>query len=242
MEKVKVRLVQLGSPLVDLEEVSKWSSEFFEIVGVDHVPELPDSDLDDPPWGYSDNLLKKLVEDGAKADIKMGVIHVPLEHDFFMRRLSDHACVLTLQDMAGYMTAANIPLEIFVVRNLYEMVLLYLEFNGTVHSDAHRHPHEDTRGCLYDFAAYKFNAVWSTKSVRLCTSCKSRLTKKQLPIGFVGRFERELKRIKKPAVFAAIDFIKSHPVWSVFISAGLGLALNILAGIIYVLWLKRFFE
>jgi hypothetical protein len=144
--------------------------------------------------------------------------------------------------MAEILTEANIPLEAFVIRNVYMMVVLYLELGSTIKSDVYKVPHEDTRGCLFDFNAFKPNAIWSTESVNLCTSCKSRLMKRQLPLDFIKNLERELRRVKKPFAFRVLEFIKKHPAWSTIISALFALALNIFASIAYVLWLKKYFE
>jgi hypothetical protein len=248
MNKVKVRLVQLGTPPVTLKNLLGWKSEIFEIVGIHHVPELPKSDLNDPkdtnnpPWAYSKGLLTGLMDGGEPADVKMGVINVPLEHDYFMHRLSDHTCVLTLHDMGEILTGANIPLETFVIRNLYEMVVMYLELGGSLKSEGYQLPHEDTRGCLFDFSAYKSNVIWSTENVNLCSSCKSRLKQKQLPLGFIDGLEHELKGIRKPLIFTVLDWVKRHPIWSMAISALVGLALSILGNIGYAVWLKKIFE
>jgi hypothetical protein len=241
VEKVKVRLLQLGSLPVSLTKVVQWKSGYFEIdTRVYQKGSLPNSDGEG--WSYSKKLLNKIVGKGAGADITVGIIDKPIEGNYYLHRLTDKTCVLSLYQMTSILAAENIPVDLFIIRNLYEMVCLYYEFGEKLSSGAYSVHHEDTRGCLYDFNAIKTDIVASTKQVGLCVGCKARLSKTQLPQGFVAGFERELKRLKKPLVYAAIGFVKEHPYWSLLLSTLFGLVLNVAANIVYAVWLKRFFE
>jgi hypothetical protein len=239
MNKVKIRLIQLGYPPIALTKAVRWKSKFFEIdMGVYHRSDLPDSDGTD--WSYSKKLLSKIIGNGRESDITIGVIDKPIEANYYLHRLSEKTCVLSLYEMSGILAKENIPPEMFLIRNIYEVITLYFEFGGRIKSDAYTAHHEDTRGCLFDFNAIKSDIIASTKHVGLCSECSARLSQKKLPFGFVDGLEAELKRIKKPLVFRVIDFVKEHPIWSLGISLVISVSVNVVSNYIYAFFVSKF--
>jgi hypothetical protein len=237
MKKVKIRLVQLGYPPVDLHKVEGWSSELFEFdKSILHRSDLPNSD--GKTWALSKRRLAEVIGRQDDVDVALAITDRPIERDYYMHRLSGHVCVMTFYDVAGILSSANLQPETFIIRNIYEVVSLWQEFGGEVDWEAYKVHHEDTRGCLYDFNADKRDLVRSTERVRLCPSCKARLLNTSVPLGFVDRLENELKRIKKSWGYRLFDFVKAHPFIALAISATVSLALNLTATVIYEAWLK----
>ena len=237
MAKVKIRLVQLGYPPVDLRKVLNWKSKLCEFhEGILHRSDLPNSDAEN--WTLSRSRLAKVIGKDSGADITFAVTDRPIERNYYMHRLTDKTCVLSLYEVSGILAAANLQPEMFIIRNIYEMVAVWQEFGGKVGPDAYTVHHEDTRGCLYDFNADKEEIVRSTERVSLCPSCKSRLLSKSVPLGFVDDLEKEIKRVKKLWGYRLFDFVKAHPFWSLAISGAVSLGLNLLAAVIYEVCLK----
>jgi hypothetical protein len=154
-----------------------------------------------------------------------------------MHRLSDQVCVVTFYEVAGILAAENLQSDTFILRNIYEVVSMWHEFGGKLGIGGYAVHHEDTRRCLFDFNADKRELVRSTERVCLCPQCKARLLGTAVPLGFVGRLEKELKRIKKPWGYRLFDFVKAHPFISLGISAAVSLGLNLVATAIYEVWL-----
>jgi hypothetical protein len=48
---------------------------------------------------------------------------------------------------------------------------------------------------------------------------------------------RELRKLKKEFFFRMLEYVRTHPVWSLLITAGTALILNLTANIIYD-WVK----
>ncbi len=238
MKKVKVRLLQLGYPPIDLTKVALWKSEYFEFdKGIYYKRSLPNSDGDG--WSYSKKLLSKIVGGGDEADITIGVTDKPIQDNYYLHRLSEKTCVLSLFEISNILAIENIPVEIFFILNVYEIVLLYWEFDRKISSNAYVVHHEDTRGCLFDFNPIKTDIIASTKQASLCEECRARLSKKPLPIGFVDGFVNELKRIKKPLIFKILDFVKEYPVWSFVISFCIAVIANLISNYFYDLLFKN---
>ena len=232
MAKVKIQLMQLGYPPVDLREVSKWRSKQFEFTdGIIHKADLPDADTE--AWRLSKARLLKVIGKSTGADITFAVTDRPIERNYYMHLLSDNVVVLTLNEVSGILAVANLQPEMFVLRNIYEIVCMWRELDGKAGATAYTLPHQDVRGCLYDLNFDKTDLVRSTESVHLCPQCKARLMGKPLPLGFVDDVERELKGIKKPLVYKVLDFVKAHPVAAFVISSAWALVLGLASNAVY---------
>jgi hypothetical protein len=192
---------------------------------------MPNSDSDG--WEYSKELLSEIIGNGSGFDITFAVTDKPIEDNYYLHRLSEKTCVLSFYEISGILSAENIPPEVFLMRNVYEMVAIYTEFGNKLSSDAYTVHHEDTRGCLYDFNAIKTDVVVSTKKVGLCMECRARFLSKQLPMGFVEGFGKELKRIGKPLIYRVLDFVKEHPIVSLVISLVVSVVLNVFSNYLY---------
>jgi hypothetical protein len=236
--KVRIRLIQLGYPSVDLRKVLHWKSKLFEVVGIQHKADLPNSDGDS--WTLSKKRLAKVIGKNEGADLTFAVTDRPIEDNYYMHRLTDQTCVLSFYQVSGILAASNLQPEMFVLRNIYEMVSVWQEMGGKLGANAYDLHHEDTRGCLYDFNADKGEVVRSTERVRLCPSCKGRLTAASVPLGFVDGLEKEIRRIKKPWSYRLFDFVKAHPFWSLAISVVASLTLNLVATVFYEVCVRGF--
>ena len=119
MPKVRIRLIQLGYPSVDLRKVLHWKSKLFEVVGIQHKADLPNSDGDQ--WTLSKKRLTKVIGKHEGADITFAVTDRPIENNYYMHRLTDQICVLSFYQVSGILAASNLQPEMFVLRNIYEM-------------------------------------------------------------------------------------------------------------------------
>jgi hypothetical protein len=239
MPKVRIRLIQLGYPSVDLRKVLVWPSELFEFEGgILHRGDLPNSDGDQ--WELSKKRLAKVIGKHKGVDMVFAVTDRPIERNYYMHRLTDQTCVLSFYQVSGILAASSLQPEMFVLRNIYEMLAVWQELGGKLGAEAYALHHEDTRGCLYDFNADKGEVVRSTEQVGLCPSCKARLTGASVPLGFVDGLEKEIQRIKKPWSYRLFDFVKAHPFRALAISAGASLTLNLLATVFYEVCVKGF--
>ena len=234
--KVKIRLVQLGYPPVDLHKVLGWKSKLFEFhEGILHRADLPNSDGEF--WTLSKKRLAKVIGKPNGADIVFAVTDRRIEGNYYMHRLSDRTCVLSFSEVSGILAAANILPEMFVLRNVYKALSLWHEFGGKVGAGGYAVHHEDTRGCLYDLNADN-EVIRSTETVCLCSSCKARLLGTSVPLDFVADLEREIRRIKKPWVYRALDYVKAHPFKALAISLTASFTLNVLATVFYEVVLR----
>lgn len=88
MDKVRIKLVTLGHlPLhLNLNRVSAWRSEVFDLVGgIENFALRRDSDSND--WKFSLALLKEQLPKVNSADFLRAVANVPPENNWYARRL-----------------------------------------------------------------------------------------------------------------------------------------------------------
>lgn len=233
MKKVRIKIVTLGNLKypIDFKYLEHWESALFVIDHRDEVGHLPNAV--GPDWRYSDHQLSSLLMPANSADLTLGLINAPLDDNYYMRRVGPNVAVLSLFEMAEIMRHAHFRLEHFILRNVYEVITMLLESNRQFDRAAHTLAHDEIRGCLYDMNANKPDIVFSMNRPSLCPKCRARILDKQVVSGLIPALDSELKRLQKELFFRVSDWVMQHPVWALIITLVSGLAVNILANIIY---------
>jgi hypothetical protein len=150
-----------------------------------------------------------------------------------MRRLSNKIGVLSLYEMAEIVSAENFSIENFILRNIYELAVLYAANSSLFPSDSYTWAHDDVRGCLFDMNANKFDIVFSLNAPILCHACRTKVMSKQLSADFLPSLDKELKRICKSRYYRITEWVKAHPLWALLLTGTSAICLNILASIIF---------
>jgi hypothetical protein len=156
-----------------------------------------------------------------------------LEDNYYMRRLSDRVAVLSFHEMADIIRYSGFSLEQYILRNAYELAVIFVANGKLIPSDYVTWAHDEVRGCLFDMNANKLDIVFSMDRPSLCSACRTRVSSKQVPAGLIPALERELPRIRKPLYLRMIEWVKEHPVFAIAITAVSGITLNLIASIIF---------
>ena len=240
MEKVKIKLVTIGHlPLhLNLKHVSAWNSEVFELVGgVDNFDLRCDSDC--PGWEFSDELLREQLPAHAGADFLLALVNVPIEDNWYSRRLGNNQIVFTFSQIREFLSWENIPLENAILRVLYAYTLLYRRSGNKIpgFGEARSFTHDETRGCLFDMNGIKSDLVESCNKPIVCGECEERLRNERVSNQTIKAIKKDISKIRKPLYYRAFDFVKTKPVIALVISSMfailLGVAGSLLASFIY---------
>lgn len=233
MQKIKVSLVSLGSLKypVDIAYLEGWKSDILSIKHGASVGHLPNVDGND--WQRTNEQLSGLLHADAEADFTLGIINSPLEDNYYMRRLGAKVAVLSLYEMAEIVRYSDFTIEDYILRNTYELAVLYAANSALIPPDAYTWAHDDVRGCLFDMNANKSDIVFSLDRPTLCAACKARVMSKQVNAGFLPALEGELKWIQKSRYYRMAEWVKAHPLWALLITAASAISLNIIASIIF---------
>jgi hypothetical protein len=233
MKHIKVAIVSLGSLKypIDIAYLEGWHSDFMKIVHGASVGHLPNAEGDN--WQYPNDQLRQLIHADPEANFTVALINAPLEDNYYMRRLGDKIAVLSLFEMADITRFSYFTIENYILRNIYELVVLYAANGQLIPSDAHSWAHDEIRGCLFDMNASKPDIVFSMHKPTLCQSCRTRILSKQLNSGFLPALDRELAKIQKALYFRIAEWVKEHPLYALAITAGSGVLLNLIASIIF---------
>ena len=241
MDKLKIKIVSLGQlPFkFDKKKIEKWKSDVFEIVGEIETLKLPSKTGTDY-HNYSDKNLAESLPEKFNADILIAMTNVPLEYNWYSRRLSSNRVCFTFFQMADILRPNNIPLENFALRLIYSMTLMYRRHGNTLPDSATstNFRHANTEGCLFDFNGIKSDIIYSTVKPTLCDDCVSRLQKEKVTKEMVDKVKKELKTIDKDFYFKVTDFMKEKPFLSLAISILTAILLGVLGSIIYDKWIK----
>lgn len=233
MTPIKISLVLLGNLKypINIAQLQSWDSQILQIHQRTAVGHLPDAVGDN--WEYTDAQLLEVIGAEQDVDITLGLISLPLESNYYMRRLSDRVAVVSLHEMAEIMRYSGFSLENYILRNAYELVVLFIGNGKLIPAGYTTWVHDEVRGCIFDMNSNKFDIIFSMDQPTLCQACRTRLLSKQTPADLIPRLDRELRRIRKPLYLRIIEWVKIHPIIALLLTATFSVALNLAASIIY---------
>lgn len=236
MEKIKVKIGILGYlPFeFDQEKIKRWKSDLFAIDEICTI-NITSAKCDQEGWRYSDNLLNEILPARAEEDIFIAITYVALQDNYFTRRLDDRKVVVSYFRLLEEITKNNIPIENLLLRALYQCCTVYCcEKDSRNGSRAESQLlHHDTRGCIFDHDGYISDVIYSLDKPILCSSCKEQLRQFKVSEEIINSLTVELPRIGKDSYWRMINFIKSHPLLSLAITAVSGIIINMIANYLY---------
>lgn len=235
MDKAKIKLVTIGHlPLhLDLRRASAWKSDVFELVGqIENFALRCDSDSDG--WVFSDALLKAQLPAHTGADFLIAIVNVPIEDNWYSRRLGDNQIVFTFSQIKEFLAWENIPLENAILRVLYAYTLLYRRSGNRIpgFGEAPSFTHDETRGCLFDMNGIKSNLVESCNKPVVCAECEERLRNERVSTQTIKTVQREIRKIRKHLYYRALDFVKAKPLVTLAISSAFAILLGVTGSLI----------
>ena len=222
MGKTKITIATIGHMPAEFEKekIKNWASDVFSISGeIENYSLTKDSDGAD--WEFSDISLADLLPEQFDGDFLIAIVNVPLELNWYTRRLSKNRVVFTFHEIKDILTHFNIPIINIIYRVLYAYTLLYKRSGNEIplNEDATNFTHDETRGCLFDMNGVKTDVVYSCHEPMICSDCIERLRKEKVSNETIARVQKEIKNIKKPLFYRMSEFVKKHPVWALAISA-----------------------
>ena len=240
MRKVRVKVITLGHmpPHIDLDRIRVWSSQIFEIVGSIENHEIR-CNSDGFGWEFSDSLLSEQILVDKSVDFVFALTNVPLDMNWYSRRIGNNRAVLTFHEIKEYLKQENIPLENVVLRVLYAYTLLFIRSGNKIpdYTEAASYTHDETRGCLYDMNGVKSDIVESCVTPIVCSECQEQMKNQHVSNNAISVVQSEIKKIRKAAYFRALDFVKQRPVTALAISSLFALLIgttgSVLASYIY---------
>ncbi|HID9469255.1 TPA: hypothetical protein ACXI1T_001963 [Serratia liquefaciens] len=235
MTKLKIKIITLGyiPARFSIKKVQNWKSKLFEISSIDYHNLNCDSDID-YAWAYSDNLIAQQIPDIGDANFLVILTNVPLEDNWYSRRLGNNKIIFTFHEIKDYLLYDNIPLENVVYRILYAYSLVYMRSGRRIpdYGETPGFTHDETKGCLFDMNGIKSDLIESCNKPIVCRECEHALTNGMVPKNVIDKARSELKMIKKTLYYRWLDFIKVHPIISLTISSLTVIFLGVIGSLI----------
>jgi hypothetical protein len=236
VSKTKITLATIGHMPAEFnrQKVKQWESSIFEIIG-DIESYALKKDSDGENWEYSDASLESVLPDEFSSDFLICIVNVPLELNWYSRRLSSNRVVFTFHEIKEYLKYSNIPLENVVLRLLNSYTLLYKRSNNSIPTNTSHtsYTHDETRGCLFDMNGFKVDIIYSCHNPIICEECIERLRSEKVSEEIISKCKTDIKKIHKTLFYRITDFIKLHPLWSMLFSMLIAITLNVIASCIY---------
>jgi hypothetical protein len=241
MSKLKIKIISLGIlPFkFDKSRIENWKSDIFEIVGPVETHHI-NSDSDGEFHEYSDKNISKSIPEVSGIDFLIAVTNVPLEDNWYSRRLSEEAVCFTFFELADILRPNNIPIENLALRLLYSYSLIYKRFGNRLplSGESTNFAHSDTRKCLFDFNGIKSEIIFSTVKPIICDECKAKLQQEKISKETIKTIEKELDNIDKDFYYKVTDFLKEKPFLAFIITTIFALIMGIIGSVIYDHWIK----
>jgi len=235
VQKVKIKVITIGHLPITFNKriIDKWNSKIFELSG-DIENFVLSANSDGAHWEYSDSNLKSELPKKFDGDILFAIVNVPVENNYYVRRLSNNTVILTFHEIKNILDYHNIPLENAVLRVLYAATIIYNRFNKKIPStnDNSNYLHDETRGCLFDMTGKKEEIIYSCHKPILCESCLSEIRKDKVSKETIDLAVEEIRRIKKKLFYRITDVIKNHPIWAIIISSLFAILLGVIGSLI----------
>jgi len=231
--KIALRLLGHKAPDLDTDALERWRSDLWEIheKKIDSLPLNGDADL--PSWGYSDDALAAKAPAKKGADITIYMLNVPLEDNYYFRRISKNIACVSLYEVAEVLRMHNIPLENLILRMLYSSTLIhgrkgYLPPISELESLAHH----ETKGCIFDMNGIKTDIVFSCNRPILCAACRLAASGEQVSNEILDIFEKEIRKIRKRLYYRVIDWVKKKPLIALALSSVFAVFLGVVGSLV----------
>lgn len=236
MNKVKIKIITIGHlPLhLNIKNIKKWCSDLFDITDeIENYALRCDSDC--YGWVFSDELLKTQLPVNFHADFLLAIVNVPIEYNWYSRRLGDNRVVFSYHEIKEYLLYENIPLENAILRVLYAYTLLYRRSGNRIPalSENTGFTHDETRGCLFDMNGIKSDLIESCNHPIICDECEERLRNERVSRETIKIAKKEIKKIEKQLYYKSVDFIKRHPIIALCLSSLFAISISIISSFIY---------
>jgi hypothetical protein len=238
---LSVHIVSLGDQRqpINFGYLKSWRSDVFEIVECSTMDNVPDANS--AAWEYPDSQLNSLVPASVDFDLTLIVVAAPLEGNFYSRRLTQRSAVVSLYEMSAILAANNLKTEDFLIQRLYALSIYFRAGVGSSPTAvAASLAHHAVRGCLFDMNANKSDIIFSMNRPTLCGACQTKIGNVALPSEFLSNVCVELKRIHRPKFYVLAEWVRSHPILALFLTALASLFINLLSNSIFEK-LKRVF-
>ncbi len=233
MDNVKVQLVKLGEVNVwlDLGKITRWKSNLFQVLPKIDQHRLP-ARAEGYMWEYLDTQVSCALPERLDGDFLLAITDCPLEDNFYMRRLPNNRVCITLFQVRDILSRENIPVENFILKCLYEVLVLYtlsINNDGQLPKSEESYTHDETKGCLFDMTGNKDDLATSCRAPILCDTCYADFSRNRVPTNLLDNIRLELKNIRKPMYYRIVSIVKRHPIISLVITGIAAILLNIIS-------------
>ncbi|MFH1429172.1 MAG: hypothetical protein ABIH39_05440 [Candidatus Margulisiibacteriota bacterium] len=234
----KIELIILGNlhKLVDIKRIKNKRSKLFKISEIRSIPHI--SDIPNDSQYLNVELSKENIQNivGKPNNIiRIIITNYELERNFYINRIDEKTCVISTRNVLPFLQSQDISTDNFIITKIYYLLSIYLSVNNlTSNKEVYELLHYDTRGCLFDFNGDLSDVIFNTEQPIICSECRARLLKKNLPEKYLENLEKELIKIKKPLLLRFELFVKKYTLISILLTTLLTTLLGIFINIVSV--------
>jgi len=256
-DKIKIKIGIIGYLPFDFNEkrIENLKSPEFEIIGsitklkrFNREADIPigeilivNNEKKNNLFGYSDVVLEEeLIKNSNGADFYIWITYVPLQDNYFVRRLNSNVVVLSYFQMYDLLKTELIPVESLLLRTIYRHIIIYWKYEKIIPSHKNELKlsliHDDTRGCMFDACGNKADVLFFLNEPDICDECVRKIEDLgtfRVGDNHISQIKKEFSKIKKGRYYKIIAFVKANPIISIILSALFGLILDLIATWIY---------
>lgn len=236
---IDIHMVTMGHMPVDFDMniIMDWKSKVFKVGNFSKITLRVDSDM--PDHSFSDGILANQLSNISGGDFVFIITNVPLEENWYSRRITDNMVVFTFHEIKEILENYNVPLENIVLRMLYAYSFLCLRNNKRLPSlsSGIHFTHSEARGCIYDFNGIKSDVHHSCDSPIICDKCTQDIRNNNVSEIIIDSGKNEINNIKRKLYYRIVRFMKKRPIasflYSVSLASIIGLSTSIFGSFLY---------
>jgi len=228
--KIKITLVKIGyiDRFVDLKKIMKWRSGIFDIIEIQAVDYLPDSEMYDTylDQKFTRDDLREIFSCPAGSNFAVAITSYRFIDNFYMHRIAQDRVGISLYGIPEILGIENISIENFIIKCLYEICAISLIADISNDAEVYGLIHRDTRGCLFDMNGDRTDILYNTEKPIICSSCTEKFNRNQTRQGIIPTFNKELRKIRKSTLLIIEGSIRKYPLFSIVLGALIGSAIS----------------
>ena len=168
-----VRLFKLGFARdVDLTSVCRLINKPQKVVrasvmsGVDSIGNQDISEL-----GYSKNALLARFPDAPESEILVGVMHDPIENNYFSKNNKPNKVILSLHETTEVCKRADQSIEEYLAQSTLSEFLQLQFLNARPDATWNDLVHPEVKCCIFDLVQRKLDKAYKLRTGSICAEC-----------------------------------------------------------------------
>lgn len=198
---VRVGIFRVGYIRADISYLCRLlnrTQTHFHFENATAISNMGDPDL--RGYGYSNDALVALLKPHmANYEVCVVTTSVPIEDNYFTQTVGQELIISTSYEADELVSSSKRTLEEYIALAICQELVSF-EFQRVTGKHWRELFHQDTRGCIFDFAGLKEQKIAKLISCRICPESRGQLHSARIDQNVLAAVESILAMIRRPSI------------------------------------------